>query len=108
MSTISKLKKGRDNLRFKAVERANTLRYFLQYNNRIKKERDQYKKELIDIKKQLENNSKQSMSTIFSINSLHNFAVICGCPNQFSRVSVGFKSDRPSFGFESKCLVPKQ
>ena len=64
MSTISKLRKGRDNWRNKAVERANTLRYFRKENNRIKKERDQYKKELKEVKKQLENSSKQSMSVL--------------------------------------------
>lgn len=64
MSIISKLKQGRNNWKEKAVERANTLRYLLQCNNRLKKERDQYKKELKEAKKLSENNSKQSMSLL--------------------------------------------
>lgn len=46
MSKRSKVKQGRNNWIETAVERGNTLRYLRKENNRIKKERDQYKSSL--------------------------------------------------------------
>ena len=54
MSRESKLRVSRDQWKVKAVRRANKERYLRKENNRIKKERDQYKKSLKDAEKQLE------------------------------------------------------
>jgi len=56
MSRESKLRLSRDQWKAKAVIRANKERYLRKENNRIKKERDQYKKSLKDAEKQLELN----------------------------------------------------
>lgn len=70
MSTISKLKNRYNEWKNKAVERANMLRYLRKENCRLRKERDQYKKELILAQKQLKNESCKEISPIHDFDSV--------------------------------------
>lgn len=54
MSIISKLKKSRDNWKEKAKLRAELIRYFKKEKNRIKAERDKYKKMFQEAEEELE------------------------------------------------------
>ena len=54
MSIKSKLKKSRNNWKEKAIIRGKNLLYQRRENRRIKKERDRYKKQAREAKKQLE------------------------------------------------------
>ena len=54
MSSKSKLRKSRQDWKGKAITRGQNERYQRKENVRLKKERDRYKKEAIEAKKQLE------------------------------------------------------
>ncbi len=54
MSSEYKVRQSRKNWKYKAVCRADVIRYFRRENERIKKERDTYRKEMMKYKKDLE------------------------------------------------------
>lgn len=64
MSTLSKLKKSRECWKEKSIERGESIRYLRKENNRIKKDRDYYKKTAQQAKKRLEENSKENVPSI--------------------------------------------
>ena len=62
MSIKSKLKKSRDKWKGKACARGDNLRYLRKENCRIKQERDGYKKEAREVKKELEKEFRKKAS----------------------------------------------
>ena len=64
MSIKSKLNQSRNNWKDKAVSRANRINYLDKENIRIKSERDKYKKELKEARKELEKESSKKILTI--------------------------------------------
>lgn len=64
MSIKSKLKKSRENWKEKAVIRGKNLRYQRKENHRIKRERDRYKKQAVEAKRQLEKELRKKASPV--------------------------------------------
>jgi predicted nuclease with TOPRIM domain len=54
MSSLSKLKNSREKWKDKAVKRGEETHYLRKENNRVKSERDAFKKELKEVKKSLQ------------------------------------------------------
>ena len=64
MSKISKLKKSRESWKEKAIVRGESMRYLHKENNRMKSERDYYKREAQQAKILLEKKNKNNVPSI--------------------------------------------